>query len=37
MFERKSLGCAQFVARASIAVREEERPRDEAEEKVAVF
>ena len=37
MFERKSLGCAQFVARASIGVREKERPRDEAGEKVAVF
>ena len=37
MFERKSLGCAQFVARAAIGVREGERPRDEAGEKVAVF
>ena len=37
MFERKSLGRAQFVAWPSIAVREEERPRDEAGEKVAVF
>ena len=37
MFERKSFVRAQFVAWPSIAVREEERPRDEAGEKVAVF
>ena len=37
MFERKSLGYAQFVAWPSIAVREGERPCDEAGEKVAVF
>ncbi len=37
MFEMKSLGCAQFVARPPVGVREGERPRDEAGEKVAVF
>ena len=37
MFERKSLGRAQFVAWPSIGVREKERPRDETGEKVAVF
>ena len=37
MLGMKSLGCALFVARASIGVREGERPRDEAGEKVAMF